>query len=158
MVERRLAKGDVAAVIMEAAMCNAGAISPLPGYLEGVRDACTKAGTVLIFDEVITGFRLGPGGAQERFGVTPDLAVFGKAIANGFPVSAVAGRADLLDLLVMGGVVHGGTYNAQCIAMAATVATLRQLTPELYAGIAERGTRLMNGMRQALAAAESRRW
>ncbi|MBV8912158.1 MAG: aminotransferase class III-fold pyridoxal phosphate-dependent enzyme, partial [Acetobacteraceae bacterium] len=72
-LQDRLARGDVAAVIMEAAMCNAGAIQPLPGYLEGARAACTDTGTVLIFDEVITGFRLAPGGAQERFGVTPDL-------------------------------------------------------------------------------------
>ncbi len=152
-LQQRLAKGDVAAVIMEPAMCNAGAIRPAPGYLEGARAACTDAGAILIFDEVITGFRLGPGGAQERFGVTPDLAVFGKAIANGFPVSALAGRGDLLDLFVTGGVVHGGTYNAQCISMAATVATLRQLTPELYATIGRRGTKLMDGIRDALSAA-----
>src|SRR4051812_11069543 len=73
-VRERLARGDVAAVIMEPAMCNAGAIAPAPGYLEGVREACRAAGTVLIFDEVITGFRLGAGGAQGRLGVTPDLA------------------------------------------------------------------------------------
>ena len=78
-------------------MCNAGAVHPAPGYLEGVREACTRNGAILIFDEVITGFRLAPGGAQERFGVTPDLATFGKAIANGFPVAAIAGRGDLLD-------------------------------------------------------------
>ena len=88
-------------------------------------EACTRNGVILIFDEVITGFRLAPGGAQERFGVTPDLATFGKAIANGFPVAAIAGRRDLLDLFSTGGVVHGGTYNAQPIAMAATVATLK---------------------------------
>ena len=76
-------------------MCNAGAILPAPGYLEGVRAACSETGTILIFDEVITGFRVGPGGAQARLGVTPDLATFAKAIANGFPVAAVAGRADL---------------------------------------------------------------
>jgi glutamate-1-semialdehyde 2,1-aminomutase len=149
-LERRLARGDVAAVIMEAAMCNAGAIHPSPGYLEGVREACTRHGTVLVFDEVITGFRLAAGGAQERFGVTPDLATFGKAIANGFPVSALVGRADLLDLFATGGVVHGGTYNAQCVSMAATVATLRELTPALYDTLAQRGTRLMRGMEVAL--------
>ena len=91
-LERRLAQGDVAAVIMEAAMCNAGAIHPAPGYLEGAREACTRHGTVLVFDEVITGFRLAPGGAQERFGVTPDLATFGKAIANGFPGRGARGQ------------------------------------------------------------------
>lgn len=149
-LEARLAAGDVAAVIMEPAMCNAGAILPGEGYLEGVREACTRTGTILIFDEVITGFRVAPGGAQQVLGVTPDLATFGKAIANGFPVAAVAGRADLLELCA-GKVLHGGTYNAQPIAMAATVATLKSLTPELYAGIAENGTRLMDGLRGILA-------
>lgn len=151
LLEARLARGDIAAVIMEAAMCNAGAVHPLPGYLEGVREACTRHGAILIFDEVITGFRLAPGGAQELFGVTPDLSTFGKAIANGFPVAAIAGRADLLDMFVSGGVVHGGTYNAQPIAMAATVATLQALKPSLYEEIAVNGTRLMNGMREIFA-------
>src|SRR5829696_3010787 len=149
-LERRLARRDVAAVIMEPAMCNAGAIHPAPGYLEGAREACTHHGTVLIFDEVITGFRLAPGGAQERFAVTPDLATLGKAIANGFPVAALVGRAELLDLFATGGVVHGGTYNAQCVSMAATVATLRELTPELYQIIENRGRRLMQGIQDAL--------
>jgi len=84
-LEERLSRGDVAAVIMEPAMCNTGAIFPAPGYLEAVRDICTRTGTVLIFDEVITGFRVGPGGAQGRLGVTPDLTLFGKAVASGFP-------------------------------------------------------------------------
>ena len=151
LLEARLAKGDIAGVIMEAAMCNQGSIHPHPGYLEGVREACTRTGTILIFDEVITGFRLAPGGAQQVFGVTPDLSTFGKAIANGFPVAAIAGRADLMDLFTNGGVVHGGTYNAQPIAMAATVATLKQLTPDLYARIATRGTRMIEGFREVFA-------
>jgi glutamate-1-semialdehyde 2,1-aminomutase len=145
----RLARGDVAAIIMEAAMCNAGAIAPLPGYLEGAREACTKAGAVLIFDEVITGFRLGFGGAQARFGVTPDLATFAKAIANGLPVAALAGRADLMQLCTQG-VVHGGTYNGGVVGMAACVATLNRLRhPDAYANIEARGTRLMQGIRTA---------
>lgn len=151
LLAKRLAQGDIAAVIMEAAMCNAGAVHPAAGYLEGVREACTRHGTILIFDEVITGFRLAPGGAQERFNVTPDLATFGKAIANGFPVAAIAGRADLLDLFSTGGVVHGGTYNSQPIAMAATVATLKALQPSLYQTIDKTGTRLMTGMRDIFA-------
>ena len=152
-VRRRLAVGDVAAIIMEPAMCNAGSILPSPGYLEGVRAACSAAGTILIFDEVITGFRVGPGGAQLRLGVTPDMATFAKAIANGFPVAAVAGRADLLDLCVAG-VVHGGTYNGQAVTMAACVATLERLrAPGAYDGMEARGTRLMEGIREALAQA-----
>jgi glutamate-1-semialdehyde 2,1-aminomutase len=113
-----------------------------------VREACSRTGTILIFDEVITGFRLAPGGAQEKFGVTPDLSTFGKAIANGFPVAAVAGRADIMDLFAGGGVVHGGTYNAQPVAMAATVATLKSLTPPLYDRIAQSGSALMEGFRE----------
>ena len=147
----RLDDGGVAAVIMEPAMCNAGAIAPLPGYLEGVRAACSVTGTVLVFDEVITGFRLGAGGAQARFGVTPGLAVFAKAIASGFPVAAVAGRADIMDLCARG-VVHGGTYNGQAVAMAACVATLERLRqPGAYDAMEQRGRRLMDGIRDILA-------
>jgi glutamate-1-semialdehyde 2,1-aminomutase len=150
----RLARGDVAAVIMEPAMCNTSAIVPGEGYLEGVRKACTDAGTVLIFDEVITGFRVAPGGAQQRLGVTPDLATFGKAIANGFPVSCLAGRADLMEQFVTRKVMHGGTYNAQPIAMAATVATLTALADgQVHAALEVRGRRLMEGIGRALAEA-----
>jgi glutamate-1-semialdehyde 2,1-aminomutase len=138
---------NVAAVIMEPAMCNTSAIAPRAGYLKGTRAACTKTGTVLIFDEVITGFRLSAGGAQKRFGVTPDLATFGKAIANGFPVAALAGRADLIDRFVSERVVHGGTYNAHPVNMAATVATLNELAKgEVYTLIEQRGRRLMEGI------------
>jgi glutamate-1-semialdehyde 2,1-aminomutase len=147
----RLAKGDVAAVIMEPAMCNAGAIPPAPGYLEGARKATSAAGVLLIFDEVITGFRLGLGGAQEKFGVIPDLAVFGKAIASGFPVAALAGRARLMDSFESGGVVHGGTYNGHPVTMAATVATLRELSrQDVYRRIDLQGKRLMEGLREIL--------
>jgi glutamate-1-semialdehyde 2,1-aminomutase len=151
-VEARLANSDVALVIMEPVMCNSGGIAPLPGYLEGVREACTRHGTILLFDEVVTGFRLAAGGTQARFGVTPDLATFGKAIANGFPVAALAGRADLLDRFATGGVVHGGTYNAQPVAMAAVVATLKELAdPAVFATLERRGNRLMAGLHDALA-------
>ncbi|MDR3535672.1 MAG: aspartate aminotransferase family protein [Acetobacteraceae bacterium] len=153
-VEARLAACDVAAVIMEPIMCNAGGILPVDGYLQGVRDACTRAGTVLIFDEVVTGFRVAPGGAQQLFGVTPDLATFGKCVANGFPVAAVAGRADLLDQFVTGGAVHGGTYNAQPVSMAAAFVTLNALADgHAIAGIAPHGKRLMAGIAAHLAEA-----
>jgi glutamate-1-semialdehyde 2,1-aminomutase len=144
----RLAAGDVAMVIMEAAMCNQGGAFPDPGYLEGAREACTRHGTILVFDEVITGFRVAPGGAQQHFGVTPDLATFAKAMANGFPVSAVAGRADLLDQLAHG-VMHGGTYNGQGVVMAATVATLKRLRdPATFAALNRCGARLMHGLQE----------
>jgi glutamate-1-semialdehyde 2,1-aminomutase len=107
----------------------------------------------LIFDEVITGFRVAPGGAQQLFGVTPDLATFGKCLANGFPVAAVAGRADVLDLSA-GAVLHGGTYNAQPIAMAATVATLRALADgTAIRSIEPKGRKLMHGIGAGLTAA-----
>ena len=149
-LQARLARGDVAAVLMEAVMCNAGAIVPAPGYLEAAAAACRANGTLLIFDEVITGFRLGPAGAQGRLGITPDMAVFAKAMANGFPVAAVAGRADIMDLCVAG-VVHGGTYNSQPVAMAACLATLRRLAvPGAFDGMETRGRRLMDGIRSHL--------
>ena len=133
-------------------MCNTGAIFPETGYLETVRELCSRTGTVLVFDEVITGFRLGPGGAQEKLGVTPDLTLFGKAVASGFPVAGLAGRADLMDMFASGQVMHGGTYNSQSVAMAATVATLRSLkAPGTYEHLARQGTRLMQGVADAFA-------
>lgn len=151
-LERRLAVGDVAAVIMEPVMCNGGTIPPRTGYLAGVREACTRSGTILIFDEILTGFRISAGGAQQLYGVTPDLATFGKAIASGFPVAALAGRADLLDMFVSGGVMHGGTYNAHPMSMAATAATLEVLAEGLvYRQLEERGDRLMGTISEILA-------
>ena len=154
LLVERLASKDVAAIIMEPAMCNTGAILPRDGYLSAIRDACTRSGTVLIFDEVITGFRIAAGGAQQLFGVTPDLAVYGKALASGFPVACLAGRASLMDLFVSQNVMHGGTYNAQSIAMAATVATLKVLQqPIAFTNLAANGRRLKNGLEAALARA-----
>jgi glutamate-1-semialdehyde 2,1-aminomutase len=149
-LEARLGRGDIAGVLMEPAMCNQGAMRPAPGYLEGALAACRANGTILCFDEVITGFRLAAGGAQELFGVTPDLAIFAKAIANGFPVAAVVGRAELMDKFATGGVLHGGTFNAQPVALAAMVATQEGLTPEHFATTGARGQRLQDGVRAAL--------
>ena len=155
VLEKRLERGDVAGVIMEPAMCNTSTVFPDDGYLEGVRRACTHTGTVLIFDEVITGFRVAPGGAQAHFGVTPDLATFGKAIASGFPVSCFAGRAELMELFASGGVMHGGTFNGHPACMAALVATLGELEkPETFAALDRQGTRLMEGIGEALDAAD----
>ena len=151
ILEARLSRGDVAAVIMEPAMCNTSAIAPAQGYLEGVRKVCSETETILIFDEIITGFRLAPGGAQQHFGVTPDLATFGKAIANGFPVSALAGRRDLMEQMATGGVLHGGSYNALPAAMAAVVATLNELrNPETSNLLELQGKKLMTGIKDAL--------
>ncbi len=145
---------ELAAVITEPVMCNSGCIPPKPGFLEGLRALCDQYGIVLIFDEVITGFRVGLGGAQARLGVTPDLAVFGKAMANGYPISALAGKRSLMDLLAQGRVIHAGTMNSgnPCVAAAlATIAALEE--PDVYPRIYRLGERLMQGLRQAAAAA-----
>lgn len=128
-------------------MLNAGAILPRPGYLDGVRDLCRRYGCLLVFDEVITGFRLAPGGAAERFGTTPDLAVYGKAMAGGWPVAALAGRAALMERFGTREVNHSGTFNANVMAAAATVATLRILRHDPpYARVEETGAKLMAGL------------
>ncbi len=152
-LEARLARGDIAGVLMEPAMCNQGAIAPGAGYLAGALEACHRHGSLICFDEVITGFRLGRGGAQELFGVTPDLSIFAKAIANGFPVAAVVGRADLMDMFATAGVLHGGTFNAQPVAMAAMIATLEGLSEAHYRESSVRGQRLQDGIRAALSEA-----
>ncbi|MFD0743451.1 aminotransferase class III-fold pyridoxal phosphate-dependent enzyme [Phytohabitans flavus] len=147
----RLAANDVAAVIMEPVMFNNAGILPRPGYLEAVRAACDATGTLLVFDEVITGFRVAPGGAQQLYGVTPDLTILGKALANGFPVAALVGRREPMSALV-GKVLHGGTYNTQSVAMAATLATLTEIAGgEPHRRIAVTGTRLMEGLRKEFA-------
>lgn len=115
---------EIAAVITEPMQCNVASVVPAPGFLEAVRAETQKCGAVLIFDEIITGFRLAPGGGSEYFGVVPDLAVFGKALAGGYPLSAVAGTADLMQSVESGRVMHAGTFNGNPIAMAAAGATL----------------------------------
>lgn len=115
--------GDkIALVIMEAVMCNTGCCPPRPGYLEAARALCDKHDVLLCFDEVITGFRMGLGGAQAQFGVTPDLAVFGKAMAGGLPLSAVAGKRDVMDYLRENRVLGGGTFNSFPLATASAIA------------------------------------
>jgi glutamate-1-semialdehyde 2,1-aminomutase len=151
LLERRLAQGDIAAVLMEPAMCNQGAIAPGEGYLDGAKVASAQHGAILVFDEVITGFRLGRGGAQERFGVTPDLSLFSKAIANGFPVAALVGRTDLMDLFATGDVLHGGTFNSQPVTMAAMIATQQGLTEAHFRDAGAEGLRLRAGITEALA-------
>jgi glutamate-1-semialdehyde 2,1-aminomutase len=149
-VERELSKRDVAAVIMEPMPANQSVILPTAGYLEAVRKACDETNTVLIFDEIITGFRLGLGGAQSRFGVIPDLALFGKAMGAGFPISAVVGRATLFDGLATGGVVHAGTFNANASSVAAALATVRLLREDsdFYERTERLGKRLSDGLRR----------
>lgn len=145
---------EIAAVIMEPVMANSGVVEPTPGYLEAVRRMCDTHGIVLIFDEVITGFRAGIGGAQGRYGVTPDLTTMGKALASGFPVGCVAGRRDLMEGIGTGAITHAGTFNATPITMAAARATLEYIYTrgdDLYSDLERRGRLLMEGLRQVIA-------
>lgn len=143
---------DIAAVFTEPVLCNSGVLSPKPGFLEGLRQVCDETGVLLVFDEVITGFRIAYGGGAERFGVRPDLVVLAKAIAGGLPLAAVGGRADLIDQVTRG-VVHAGTYNGNPIVLAAAAATLAELArPGVYDRFEELGARLAAGIRDAFAA------
>ena len=148
----RLNPGEIAAVIVEPIPANAGLIPPRPGYLEAMRELCTQHGALLIFDEVMTGFRLGRGGAQELLGVRPDLSCFGKVIGGGLPVGAFGGRADIMDLLAPDGPVYqAGTLSGNPLAMAAGLAQLRVLESEdVYARLETRGRQLESGVRAAL--------
>jgi glutamate-1-semialdehyde 2,1-aminomutase len=141
--------GQIAGVIMEPVMVNGGAVVPDPGYLAGVRDLCRAKGALFICDEVITGFRVGLRGAQGRFGVTADLAIYAKAVAAGFPLAMVAGRRDVMDTLLDKGVMHGGTYNGNVQSMAAALAALDELERDdgaVYRDLERRGARLMQGL------------
>jgi glutamate-1-semialdehyde 2,1-aminomutase len=145
-------KGEIAGVIMEPMMVNGGAAEPVAGYLQGARDLCRAEGALFICDEVITGFRVGLRGAQAKYGVTADLAVYAKAVAAGFPLALVAGRREIMDTLLDRGVMHGGTYNGNLQSMAASLAALDLLEADdgaVYRGLERRGTRLMQGLAAA---------
>jgi glutamate-1-semialdehyde 2,1-aminomutase len=155
LVERTLAEQgeEIAAVITEPVMGNAGCIEPAPGFLAGLRALCDRYGALLIFDEVITGFRLAMGGAQERYGVTPDLAVFGKALANGYPISVLAGREHCMRAIAESRVIHAGTMNSGNPSVAAAQATLEILARErVHERLESLGARLLAGLRRAAAA------
>jgi len=140
---------QIGVVIMEAIMCNNGCCPPKPGYLEKVRELCDKFGCVLIFDEVITGFRVAPGGAQDLLGVTPDLATFGKALAGGLPLAAIAGKQSILNQLRDNSVLGGGTFNAFQLGMAAGVVTMEKMARDdwaVYKTLDELQNRLNQGL------------
>lgn len=142
----------VAAVIVEPIAANMGVVPPGPGYLQGLREATRDAGALLIFDEVISGFRVAKGGAQELFGVTPDLTCLGKIIGGGLPVGGVGGRADLMDLLAPSGPVYqAGTLAGNPVACTAGNETLKLLTPDAYRRLEELGRALEEGLRDAIA-------
>jgi glutamate-1-semialdehyde 2,1-aminomutase len=125
-LDHATAAGGIAAVVMEPVLCNSGCILPRAGYLEQARRLCSERGILLIFDEVITGFRLSLGGAQEYYGVVPDLATFGKAVGGGAPLSGIAGRADIL-MQMYEGVAFGGSFNGNPVSLASANVTLTEL-------------------------------
>jgi len=144
---------QIAAVIIEPVVGNMGVVIPQPGFLQGLRDLCTKYGSVLIFDEVMTGFRLSKGGAQTLFGITPDLSTFGKIIGGGLPVGAYGGKQEIMDKLAPKGPVYqAGTLSGNPLAMSAGLTTLRILdeTDGFYEMLEEKSARLEAGFRKCL--------
>jgi glutamate-1-semialdehyde 2,1-aminomutase len=145
---------DLAAVLVEPVAANMGLVPPDPGFLELLRERCTRTGSVLVFDEVITGFRVGIGGAQAAYGIRPDLSIFGKVLGGGLPLAAVGGPAALLDELApLGPVYQAGTLSGNPLATAAGLAVLAELDGDVYATIAARADALTSGLADALAAA-----
>jgi glutamate-1-semialdehyde 2,1-aminomutase len=145
-------QGRIAAVIVEPVVANAGVIAPEAGYLEHLREVTRADGALLIFDEVITGFRLGAGGAQARFSVEPDLTTLGKIIGGGMPIGAYGGRADLMDLVAPAGPVYqAGTLSGHPLSMAAGIATLAELAADGYDALEETAARLADGLADAAA-------
>ena len=143
-------EGQIAAVIVEPIAGNMGVVPPADGFLSGLRDLCTRRGLVLIFDEVISGFRAAAGGAQQVFGITPDITCLGKIIGGGLPVGAYGGRADLMDMVAPAGPVYqAGTLSGNPLAMTAGLWALKRLTPKIYKDLARRGALLAAGFADA---------
>ena len=145
--------GEFAALMLEPISGNMGCIAPLPGYLDGLRALCDQHGVLLIFDEVMCGFRTPPGTAQARYGVTPDLTCLGKVVGGGYPLAAYGGRADLMQQLApVGPIYQAGTLSGNPVAVAAGLATLRQLDAACYDHLEAVGARLEAGLAPAAAA------
>ena len=145
--------GQVAAIIVEPVAANMGVVPPAPGFLQGLRELCDQFGCLLIFDEVITGFRLAPGGAQEYYQVKADLVTYGKIIGGGMPVGAYGGRRDLMEQVApLGPVYQAGTLSGNPVAMAAGLAQLTILhqNPQIYTELEAAGARMEQGLRRAL--------
>ncbi len=145
-------KGDsIACIILEPIAGNMNFVEPLPGFLEAMRELCTKHGTVLIFDEVMTGFRVALGGAQERYNITPDLTTLGKVIGGGMPVGAFGGRRDIMDHIApVGAVYQAGTLSGNPIAMAAGITTLKLLSENgFHEQLEKSSAALLDGMKKA---------
>jgi glutamate-1-semialdehyde 2,1-aminomutase len=147
--------GTIAALVVEPIAGNMGVVAPGEGFLTGLQELCTRHGILLIFDEVISGFRASPGGAQGLFGVMPDLTCLGKIIGGGFPVGAYGGRAELMDLVAPAGPVYqAGTLSGNPVAMTAGLWSLQRLTPKLFKELARRGSVLASGLADAARAAK----
>lgn len=146
---------SVAAIIVEPVAANMGVVAPVPGFLAGLRAECDRVGALLIFDEVITGFRLDVGGAQAKYDVTPDITCFGKVIGGGLPIGAIGGSTAVMEQLSpLGPVFHAGTLSGNPIATAAGLAALDQLTPDVYIELMARARHLSALLRDACAAAD----
>jgi glutamate-1-semialdehyde 2,1-aminomutase len=146
--------GSISAIICEPLLCNSGCIPAEPGFLGFLREITQQHGALLIFDEVITGFRLGLGGAQEKYGIVPDLATYAKAVGGGLPLSALAGSKQIMDMIATGKVVHAGTLNGNPIVLAAAKVTLDTLSRDnaaAYIDLACRGLRLRRGIESLFA-------
>jgi glutamate-1-semialdehyde 2,1-aminomutase len=152
-VERRFKEypGQIAAIILEPILMNVGLCMPQPGFLQGLRDLSSKNGALLIFDEVKTGAKLAWGGASEYFGVKPDMICLAKSIGGGLPLGAFGASRAVMDLISQHKVFHGGTYNTNRVAMAAGLATFREvLTRESYAHVDNLSKKLTEGYRQVV--------
>jgi glutamate-1-semialdehyde 2,1-aminomutase len=143
----------LAAILVEPVAGNMGVVPPEPGFLEALRALCDASGALLVFDEVMTGFRVARGGAQERYGVTPDLTILGKIVGGGLPLAAFGGRADVMEQLAPSGQVYqAGTLSGNPLATAAAIVTLQRLRePRVYEQLEEKGARLETGLREAAA-------
>jgi glutamate-1-semialdehyde 2,1-aminomutase len=151
-VESLLRTHRVAAIIVEPVVGNSGFIAPDPAFLPALRALADEYGALLVFDEVMTGFRIAYGGARERFGVTPDLTTLGKVIGGGLPVAVYGGRRDLMQHVAPSGTVYqAGTLSGNPLAMAAGIATLHALTPDVHDAISHRTARLVRGLRESAA-------
>jgi glutamate-1-semialdehyde 2,1-aminomutase len=143
--------GDIAAIFIEPILGNAAGIMPLPGFLEKIRELCDKYGIVMVFDEVKTGFRVANGGAQEYFKIQADLVTYAKALGNGFPIAAIAGKEEVMMTVQPGAMAHGGTYSGNAVGTAAAIATLELLESQpIIETIQKRGTALITGIGEIL--------
>ena len=150
--------GEIAGVITEPILANTNCIVPAPGYMEGLQRICKENGALLAFDEVVTGFRVARGGAQEYLGITPDLATYAKSMAGGFPIAMIVGRRDVMDLIGDGTVYHGGSFNSNVMSIAATYASLKHIQDQgddFYRDLNGKGLRLMKELSDVAKSLES---